>query len=128
MRKILETELGIVEEAAELMAELQKVGFFEMEKDAYHKIILDNACIRIPSLNIDLYSGLYCAYNPNTNEYEDVFPVNVVKKLGCTDDHDFISWESDIPDIKLASMYIAIKNDINIDDAKKIYCEVWKKD
>lgn len=128
MKKIIETKLGKVEEAVAENECLQEVGYFEMERDKYHLIELDNACISVPALNVDLYSGIYSNWNDETGEYEADFSLTVVKEMGCADDAAFITWESDGPTITLANTAIAHEKGLGLSEIEMLDCEIWIRD
>ena len=46
-----------------------------------HQIWLDGPCIRIPELEIDIYSGVYCYYDEEENEYIGDFTIYVFMEM-----------------------------------------------
>lgn len=97
-----------------------------LQEDKNIQILIENVFVRVPKLNIDVYGGLLCSWDEDSNEYFADSDLIIIKTLG-TDDV--------IYDEGGSSLIVAVSNychwvdlETNIVELQSLSCEILTQD
>ncbi|WP_341323469.1 hypothetical protein NSQ62_08320 [Solibacillus sp. FSL H8-0523] len=82
---IIDYTLENIEDALSDVLCENNIDVILLEDELDHQIWLDGACIRIPELEIDIYSGAYYHFSEEEQEYNADFTIYVFMDLGTRD-------------------------------------------